>query len=161
MVTLKPGFSVGAHRRPLHLRQARDLGQIDNVDRTLLGDRPAGGAPRQRRRVRAPVAVRETQPGRAFHHVAIDLIDRRAIGAEQAQASFQDGVEDRRRVRPRPADDPQHIGRRRLFAPRGVKFGARLGEFAAQRLDFRRRRHAVAKVVQGLPDFPHRACHYA
>ena len=71
---------------------------------------------------------------RAFHHLAVNQIDRRAVQAEQPQARFQDGVEHGRGVRGRFADDTEHFGCRRLFASRRGKFGARFGEFAAQRV---------------------------
>ena len=135
--------AVSYYSRAFVLRQACDLGEIGDMDRAPLGDRPAGGASRQRRGVRPPVALGEAASGCALHHVALDQIDRRAIGAEQALTGVQNGVEHRRGVRAGAADDAQHLSRRRLFASRRL-------EFAAQRIPFRRRLHILAKIVQGV-----------
>ena len=96
--------------------------QIGEMDGAALGDGEAGGASARAASRPCPNRRRPSALRDAPHHVSLDQIDGDRFETEQALAGFENGLEDRRRVRDGTADDLQDVGGRGLPLQRLLGF---------------------------------------
>jgi hypothetical protein len=73
--------------------------------------------------------------------LAIKQMEHTEVGVAQLDGPFEDGLEDRLRIGPRPADDAQHLGGRGLARQR-------LGQLALQAGDAGRERFVGARTLR-------------